>query len=289
MNEETALIPMKEENASQLMRRATDVAGVCKEIVLKTACNIQGKKYVKCEGWMSIATAHGCIASSRDVEKIEGGWRAIGEIKRISDGMVLASAEGFVGTDETKTWGQRPEYACRAMAQTRAISRACRAAFAHVVVLMDCGLSTTPAEEVPDGGFNDSPQPIKTLPAASAGAQKAIPEERFEDLPLGDKAGKSSFVPEPETPSDLPEAIGAVDSVEFKTGKSKKSGKPYTLCTITVNGEAYKTFDEPMAIAAENAKHSKHDVRIIFEEKQDGNYTNRNIRFLTVLDADTIP
>ncbi len=111
------------------------------------------------EGWMSIATAHGCIASSRAVEKIEGGWRAIGEIRRISDGVLLAQAEGFVGMDETKTWAQRPEYACRAMAQTRAISRACRAAFAHVVVLMDAGLSTTPAEEVPAGGFDDAETP----------------------------------------------------------------------------------------------------------------------------------
>ena len=143
------------------MRRATDVAGICKDIVLKTAVQIQGRKYVKCEGWMSIATAHGCIASSRDVEKVEGGWKAIGEIKRISDGVVLSTAEGFVGMDETKTWAVRPEYACRAMAQTRAISRACRAAFAHVVVLMDAGLSTTPAEEVPEGGF-EAVKPART-------------------------------------------------------------------------------------------------------------------------------
>jgi RNase H-fold protein (predicted Holliday junction resolvase) len=33
------------------------------------------------------------------------------------------------------------------MAQTRAISRVCRSAFAHCVVLIDADLSTTPAEE----------------------------------------------------------------------------------------------------------------------------------------------
>lgn len=143
------------ENPGQLMRQATDVAGVCREIVMKTACNIQGRKYVKCEGWMSIATAHGCIASSRDVQRVEGGWVAIGEIRRISDGVLLSQAEGYVGKDE-KRWGSADEYACRAMAQTRAISRACRAAFAHVVVLIDGGLSTTPAEEVPDGGFENA-------------------------------------------------------------------------------------------------------------------------------------
>lgn len=153
-----SVIPQPE-NPGQLMRQATDVAGVCREIVLKTACNIQGRKYVKAEGWMAIATAHGCVAGSRDVQRVEGGWVAIGEIRRISDGVLISQAEGYVGKDE-KRWGNADEYACRAMAQTRAISRACRAAFAHVVVLIDGGLSTTPAEEVPDGGF-DNAKPVR--------------------------------------------------------------------------------------------------------------------------------
>jgi hypothetical protein len=157
---------------AELVRQSTDIAGLCKQIVLKSAMEIQGRKYVKVEGWQSIATAHGCLASSRDVERIEGGYKAIGEVRRMSDGSLLASAEGFVGEDEptwfggpmpdghggTKTLPKRPDYAIRAMCQTRAISRACRSAFAHVVVMMDCGLSTTPAEEVPQGGFHDEPE-----------------------------------------------------------------------------------------------------------------------------------
>lgn len=80
----------------------------------------------------------------------------------MADGQVIATGEGFVGEDEPtwyggqsrgKTLPKRPDYAIRAMAQTRAISRACRSAFAHVVVMIDAGLSTTPAEEVPEGGF----------------------------------------------------------------------------------------------------------------------------------------
>ena len=113
--------------------------------------------------WQAIAIAHGCAAGSRDVERIEGGVRAIGEVRRMTDGQLIATAEGFVGEDEStwfggkNKWGKeqpkRPDYAIRAMAQTRAISRACRSAFAHVVVMIDAGLSTTPAEEVPEGGF----------------------------------------------------------------------------------------------------------------------------------------
>jgi uncharacterized protein (DUF3820 family) len=112
------------------------------------------KKYVRVEGWQSIAVAHGCVASARDVERLEDGWRCIGEVKRMDNGQVISQAEGFLGDDEPM-WASRPTYAKRAMVQTRAISRACRSAFAHIVVLIDSRLSTTPAEEVPHGGFDD--------------------------------------------------------------------------------------------------------------------------------------
>jgi hypothetical protein len=128
-------------------RQATDVAGAVREFVLKRTLNIQGKKYPPVEAWQAVANAYGCVASARDVEKVDGGWRAIGEVKRMSDGAVLAVGEGFVGEDE-KTWMQRPLFARRAMVQTRAISRACRAAFAFVIPLIDAGLQTTPAEEM---------------------------------------------------------------------------------------------------------------------------------------------
>ena len=136
------------------IRQATDVAGACREIVKATAQRIGQKDYVRVEGWQSIAVAHGCVASARDVERVEDGWRCIGEVRRMDTGQVIATAEGFLGDDE-EMWAKRPTYAKRAMCQTRAISRACRSAFAHVVVLIDRNLSTTPAEEVPFGGFQD--------------------------------------------------------------------------------------------------------------------------------------
>jgi hypothetical protein len=130
-----------------LFRQSTDAAGMCKAIVLQTAKNIQGRKFVPVEGWQAIAIAHGCVASAGDVERTETGFRAIGWIKRADNGQLISTAEGFVGDDEPM-WAKRAEYAKRAMAQTRAISRACRSAFAHVVVMMNAGLSTTPAEEM---------------------------------------------------------------------------------------------------------------------------------------------
>jgi len=137
-----------------LARQSTDVAGACREIVKATAQRIGNRDYVKVEGWQAIAVAHGCVASAKGVEKVEGGFRCIGQVRKMENGQVISEAEGFVGDDE-KTWASRPEYARRAMCQTRAISRACRSAFAHIVVLIDRNLSTTPAEEVPHGGFED--------------------------------------------------------------------------------------------------------------------------------------
>jgi hypothetical protein len=169
-------------------RQSTDAAGLCRDIVVKTAKPIQGRKFVSVEGWQAIAIAHGCAAGARDVERVDGGVRAIGEVRRMSDGQVIATAEGFVGEDEPTWYGgetvsygkkkvlpKRADYAIRAMAQTRAISRACRSAFAHVVVMIDEGLSTTPAEEVPDGGFVEAQyeEVQKSRPSEPANDQQA--------------------------------------------------------------------------------------------------------------------
>lgn len=176
-----ALVPIHTTNA-EVYRASTDAAGLCREIVMKTAMKIQGRQYVKVEGWQAIAVAHGCVASAEDVHRVndEGmsGFSAMGVIRRMSDGAEIARAEGFLGDDE-KMWTGRPVYARRAMVQTRAISRACRSAFAHVVVLIDSNLSTTPAEEVPDGGFGDRDEgprnitPEKPVPAQPEAAVSA--------------------------------------------------------------------------------------------------------------------
>lgn len=187
-----AIVPIAATGGDVEYRRSTDAAGLCGEIVKKTAKPIQGRKYVPVEGWQAIAIAHGCAASARDVERIDGGVRAIGEVRRMCDGQVIAIAEGFVGEDEptwyggrsgNKTLPKRAYYAIRAMAQTRAISRACRSAFAHVVVMIDAGLSTTPAEEVPDGGFVDAE--YTEAPRQQQRQQRPRSDTRKQDEPQG--------------------------------------------------------------------------------------------------------
>jgi len=194
------LVPVQQSNVDAY-RASTDAASLCKEIVVSTAKKLGDRNYVCVEGWQAIAIAHGCTASARDVEKVDGGVRAIGEVRRMSDGAVIAEAEGFVGEDEPTwyggtmrswKWGQkkgekiwfdkelpkRADYAIRAMAQTRAISRACRSAFAHVVVMMNAGLSTTPAEEVPHGGFESVQDAEFTEASAPKQERKPAPQQQ---------------------------------------------------------------------------------------------------------------
>lgn len=177
MNPSSTLVEIAKSGQQELSmyKQAQNVAGLCKDIVVKKAIEIEGRKFVPVEAWTTIAVAHTCIATIKEDSVVPVydrsdkllGIRAIAEVRRQTDGQVLTSAEGFVGTDEVvwyggvgKRWNRvkrckedhlyekRPDYAIRAMAQTRAVSRACRTAFSHVVVLMDAGLETVPYEEV---------------------------------------------------------------------------------------------------------------------------------------------
>lgn len=222
-----AIVPVSN---AEVYRASTDAAGLCREIVLKTAQNIQGRKYVRVEGWQAIAVAHGCVASAEDVRRVNdegaGGFSAMGVIRRMSDGAEIARAEGFVGDDESM-WAKRPVYARRAMCQTRAISRACRSAFAHVVVLIDSNLSTTPAEEVPDGGFDNSGgEPRNITPKADkADAAPKGPALRKDASPAAVtacKAGMDACKTEDEIRDWWPAnqtVLDELNDAEFKTLK----------------------------------------------------------------------
>jgi len=220
------------------------VASVCKEIVTRTAQNIQGRKYVRVEGWQSVANAFGCVASAKDVERTETGYRAIGQVRRMDTGAVICEAEGFVGDDE-RTWSKRDEYAKRAMAQTRAISRACRSAFAFVVTMMDAGLETTPAEEVPQDGFAalhpvsyEAPHPTTNAFAASRAQSKPAPRMADEDVIDVEPVRVKREVLRETAPIRKKQPVAAMeDGADWQTArfikgnrqdKTSKAGKPFT-------------------------------------------------------------
>ena len=169
------------EKPHTLMRQATDAASACREIVLRTAMELQGKKYVRVEGWASIAAVYGCTPSIKEVVEEDRGIKAVAEL-RTHDGRVIATAEGFCGLDEPR-WANQPLYARKGMAQTRAVSRVCRTAFAFVVTLIDGGLQTTPAEEIPQAGAAEvEAKPTPTVvPVPAPGAKVDLTALRIKD------------------------------------------------------------------------------------------------------------
>jgi hypothetical protein len=236
-----------EANVGVLMRRASDVAGVCREIVTKTAQTIQGRKYVRVEGWQAIAVAYGLVASSRDVEVVAGGVRAIGEVRRMSDGAIVSTAEGFVGEDEPVWFGgvtkdrdgkekrheKRPMYAIRAMAQTRSISRACRGALSFVVTLIDGGLSTTPAEEmdgvVVEGAVTPPPPAVRGNAGLKAALRPAPTPPHAEEQPPPHTDADFRLEPaQPDRPAHVPMSPPTHDR-EFVMPFANKKGEPLHL------------------------------------------------------------
>jgi len=107
-----------------------------------------GKKYVRCEGWTTLAALKGCIPREVGVElRSDGAFVATVELVRMDDGMILSRASAECGLDE-KTWADRNSYARRSMAITRATSKVCRIGFSWVMTL--AGYEATPEEEILD-------------------------------------------------------------------------------------------------------------------------------------------
>lgn len=106
-----------------------------------------GKPHVFVEGWQFLASQFGLIPEIEWTRELDSnkGWEARASLRRLSDGQVISNAEGECRRDEGN-WKDRPSYAIRSMAQTRAVSKVCRVALSSVMVL--AGYSATPAEEM---------------------------------------------------------------------------------------------------------------------------------------------
>lgn len=238
------LAKIETSNVGLIWRNATDVAGAVRTFALDRCLNIQGKKYPPVEVWQAVANAFGCVASARDVKRAEvaegetGGYVAIGEVRRVSDGVVIATGEGFLGDDEGM-WSKRPVFARRAMAQTRAISRACRSAFAFIIPMIDANLQTTPYEEMEAavGHVEAEQAPAKGSRTAnikatvSARVVKVQPAEQSEPPPPSEEFAPSpaqevveQIWPKQDTAKQL------ADSVLVPYGKSK--GQPLSSVTV---------------------------------------------------------
>ncbi len=248
------------------MRAATDCAGACAEIIKRTKIRIRGKDYIPVEGWQSLARANGCIPSVASVRREDDGYVAVAEVRRITDGTVLSSAEGFVGDDEDY-WKDQPRFARRAMAQTRAISRVCASAFRFIVVLIDRGLETTPAEEI--DGVVLGPHKARISDAAPAATTSsggtAIVDAEFQLEPTPADGWP---------PAGTTEVIGPTTVVvRVKDGETR--GKAWRAYFIDAqNGRECGTFDRTIGEGIADEAHFEQPVLLAIKPsvKREGSF-----------------
>jgi hypothetical protein len=150
-----------------VINQATEEANVLAEVIDGQGLysTIQGKKFVKVEGWVTLATLRGCLPREVKVTEMDfGRYVAEVELVRMSDGMVLTKASAECGGEEDPVWSGRPPNARRSMAITRATGKACRIAFSWVMALS--GFEVTPEEEMEGAYPPRSYVPIPTVAPA---------------------------------------------------------------------------------------------------------------------------
>jgi len=141
---------IRADGPKELVKVATEAADALASVIAakKLFSTINGRQYVRVEGWTTLATMMGCLPREVAVTRDEKGtYTATVELVRMGDGAVLTRASAECGMDEP-TWAKRADYARRSMAVTRATSKACRIAFSWVMVL--AGYEATPQEEIPE-------------------------------------------------------------------------------------------------------------------------------------------
>jgi len=128
--------------------QAVELANILDDIIKKQGLyvNLQGKKYVKAEGWNTLGTLAQILPKEREVRELpDGSYEAYVDLVRSDNGLVVGSGSALCGMDE-KRWGQSQKYARRSMSITRATGKAYRNAFSWVMTL--AGYQPTPAEEM---------------------------------------------------------------------------------------------------------------------------------------------
>jgi hypothetical protein len=180
----TALVPavppqppitlFRTEDPYEVVTKVTETAHALGAVIRKQKLDvsIQGRRYVKVEGWTLLGSMLGVFPICSWTRKLENGWEARVEARTLA-GAIVGAAEAECLRSE-RSWAQRDDYALRSMAQTRATSKAMRQPLGFVVAL--AGYESTPAEEMPPPETAEARAPVAT-PTAPAPAVAYDPEE----------------------------------------------------------------------------------------------------------------
>lgn len=143
-----------------VLAEAQKAAKALAEVVSKKRKPVvfNGEQYLEFEDWQTCGKFYGLTAKVVSTQFIDygavQGFEAKADTIRLSDGMVISSAEAMCLNDEPN-WSKKPLFQLRSMAQTRACSKSLRNVLAWVVVL--AGYKPTPAEEMTGNEHNNRP------------------------------------------------------------------------------------------------------------------------------------
>ena len=221
---------------AEAQQRAAILVQVVQDQGLARVFGNSTKPHVYVEGWQFLASQFGLIPDiewSKELTDDKGhpvGWEARAVLRRLSDGAEIAHAEGECRWDEGN-WRNRPSYAVRSMAQTRAVSKVCRVALSSVMVM--AGFSATPAEEM-DGVTKSSGR----VRGSTRGTGGSAPPPTQSSVPRSD----------PKTTDD-PHCPACLDNLGILVGVTGPHDKrPFWRCTAkptdcgghrTYNGKDY--------------------------------------------------
>jgi hypothetical protein len=162
------------EDPYEVVTKVTETAHALGAVIRKQKLDvsIQGRRYVKVEGWTLLGSMLGVFPVCSWTRKLENGWEARVEARTLA-GAVVGAAEAECLRSE-RSWAQRDDFALRSMAQTRATSKAMRQPLGFVVAL--AGYESTPAEEMPPPETVEARAPVAT-PTAPAPAVEYRPDD----------------------------------------------------------------------------------------------------------------
>ena len=170
ISESVQLGVVQASSPADVIKRASEMSDVLKDIIEKKKLYsmINGKKYVRVEGWSTMGAMIGVLPHEVWSKKIENGYEAFVELIRMTDAMVIGGASAIC-TREEKNWQNRDEFALKSMSATRATGKAFRLGFAWIMNL--AGYESTPAEEMIDAEIVEpkaQPKPKLIRPLAPA-------------------------------------------------------------------------------------------------------------------------
>jgi hypothetical protein len=183
----------------EIVANAAQTAQALAEVIKKQKLDvsIQGRRYVRVEGWTLLGSLVGVFPICTWTRQLENGWEARVEARTLA-GALVGAAEAMCLRSE-RNWGDRDEHALRSMAQTRATSKALRQPLGFIVSMG--GFEATPFEEMPPVEAEvvevraPSPPPIAAAPPSTGGEPLATTRTVNMIWALVGKLDKGEIVP----------------------------------------------------------------------------------------------